>query len=194
MSKCLGFCAIHNILEGTSGIEPEACESYFPAIVRCMAGKISIFLWTAIANIIVVLGVILRCHFELCLSLLSRLCPKFSLGAELEIKTVEFPRVIMKAHWNHIYPVRTLMTGHYTYACRYAQPRAVLREGACAGPLPGPLSGRLHYSGGQYQEALFLHCLHGGHAHVHLGRCRWVAKENANIKNLMRYSFLKNVV
>lgn len=37
MSKCLGFCAIHNILEGTSGIEPEACESYFPAIVRCMA-------------------------------------------------------------------------------------------------------------------------------------------------------------
>lgn len=36
-SQCLGFCAIHNILEGSAGIEPEACETHFPNIVRCMA-------------------------------------------------------------------------------------------------------------------------------------------------------------
>ncbi|XP_063860088.1 Ig-like and fibronectin type-III domain-containing protein 2 isoform X4 [Scylla paramamosain] len=35
--QCLGFCAIHNILEGKTGIEPEACETYFPFIVKCMA-------------------------------------------------------------------------------------------------------------------------------------------------------------
>ncbi|XP_064105777.1 Ig-like and fibronectin type-III domain-containing protein 1 isoform X2 [Macrobrachium nipponense] len=34
---CWGFCAIHNILEGTTGIEPEACEKHFPNIVQCMA-------------------------------------------------------------------------------------------------------------------------------------------------------------
>lgn len=35
--KCLGFCTIHNILDGTAGIEPDACEADFPRIVRCMA-------------------------------------------------------------------------------------------------------------------------------------------------------------
>lgn len=35
--KCLGFCTIHNILDGTAGIEPDACEVDFPRIVRCMA-------------------------------------------------------------------------------------------------------------------------------------------------------------
>ena len=43
--QCLGFCAIHNIIEGKTGIEPEACETYFPFIVKCMAGEwwISVF-------------------------------------------------------------------------------------------------------------------------------------------------------
>lgn len=36
-SKCLGFCTIHNIMDGTTGIEPEMCEKDFPKIVRCMA-------------------------------------------------------------------------------------------------------------------------------------------------------------
>lgn len=35
--KCLGFCTIHNILDGSAGIEPDACEMDFPRIVRCMA-------------------------------------------------------------------------------------------------------------------------------------------------------------
>ncbi|XP_023302537.2 Ig-like and fibronectin type-III domain-containing protein 1 [Lucilia cuprina] len=34
---CMGFCNVHNILDGTTGIEPEACEKDFPQIVRCMA-------------------------------------------------------------------------------------------------------------------------------------------------------------
>lgn len=37
ISACLGFCSIHNILEGETGIEPEACETHFPYIVKCMA-------------------------------------------------------------------------------------------------------------------------------------------------------------
>lgn len=36
-SKCLGFCAVHNIMDGTTGIEPDLCENDFPLIVRCMA-------------------------------------------------------------------------------------------------------------------------------------------------------------
>lgn len=36
-TKCLGFCTIHNILDGTTGIEPEACENDFPNIIKCMA-------------------------------------------------------------------------------------------------------------------------------------------------------------
>lgn len=36
-SKCLGFCAIHNIMDGSTGIEPEMCEKDFPRIVQCMA-------------------------------------------------------------------------------------------------------------------------------------------------------------
>jgi hypothetical protein len=35
--KCLGFCTIHNILDGTTGVEPEACENDFPNIIKCMA-------------------------------------------------------------------------------------------------------------------------------------------------------------
>lgn len=35
--KCVGFCNIHNIIDGTTGIEPEACEKDFPNIVNCMA-------------------------------------------------------------------------------------------------------------------------------------------------------------
>lgn len=34
---CLGFCNIHNILDGTAGVEPDVCEKDFPQIVRCMA-------------------------------------------------------------------------------------------------------------------------------------------------------------
>ncbi|EDW70342.2 Ig-like and fibronectin type-III domain-containing protein 1 [Drosophila virilis] len=36
-SQCMGFCNVHNILDGTTGIDPEACEKDFPSIVRCMA-------------------------------------------------------------------------------------------------------------------------------------------------------------
>lgn len=36
-TKCLGFCTIHNILDGTTGIEPEACENDFTNIIKCMA-------------------------------------------------------------------------------------------------------------------------------------------------------------
>lgn len=36
-AKCMGFCAIHNIIDGTTGIEPEMCEKDFPRIVQCMA-------------------------------------------------------------------------------------------------------------------------------------------------------------
>lgn len=35
--RCLGFCNIHNIIDGTAGIEPDACEADFPRIVKCMA-------------------------------------------------------------------------------------------------------------------------------------------------------------
>lgn len=35
-SKCLSFCTIHNILEGTTEVEPEACENDFPNIIKCM--------------------------------------------------------------------------------------------------------------------------------------------------------------
>lgn len=36
-SKCMGFCAVHNIMDGTTGIEPDLCEADFPRIVQCMA-------------------------------------------------------------------------------------------------------------------------------------------------------------
>lgn len=36
-TSCLGFCTIHNIMDGTTGIEPEMCEKDFPRIVECMA-------------------------------------------------------------------------------------------------------------------------------------------------------------
>ncbi|ALC43811.1 CG17839 [Drosophila busckii] len=36
-SQCMGFCNVHNILDGTTGVDPEACEKDFPSIVRCMA-------------------------------------------------------------------------------------------------------------------------------------------------------------
>lgn len=36
-TKCLGFCAVHNIVDGTTGIEPDSCEADFPRIVKCMA-------------------------------------------------------------------------------------------------------------------------------------------------------------
>lgn len=36
-TKCLGFCTVHNILDGTTGVEPEACENDFPSIIKCMA-------------------------------------------------------------------------------------------------------------------------------------------------------------
>lgn len=36
-TKCMGFCTIHNILDGTTGVEPEACETEFPSIIKCMA-------------------------------------------------------------------------------------------------------------------------------------------------------------
>uniref|UniRef100_W8ADW8 Ig-like and fibronectin type-III domain-containing protein C25G4.10 n=2 Tax=Ceratitis capitata TaxID=7213 RepID=W8ADW8_CERCA len=36
-AECMGFCNVHNIIDGTTGIEPEACERDFPNIVRCMA-------------------------------------------------------------------------------------------------------------------------------------------------------------
>lgn len=35
--QCVGFCNIHNIIDGTTGVEPEACEKDFPFIVKCMA-------------------------------------------------------------------------------------------------------------------------------------------------------------
>ena len=34
---CSGFCVLHNILDGTTGNEPEMCEKDFPNIVKCMA-------------------------------------------------------------------------------------------------------------------------------------------------------------
>lgn len=36
--KCLGFCSLQQILNGTTGQEPEECEADFPTIVKCMAG------------------------------------------------------------------------------------------------------------------------------------------------------------
>lgn len=35
--KCKGFCSVHNIIDGSTGVEPEACEKDFPSIVKCMA-------------------------------------------------------------------------------------------------------------------------------------------------------------
>lgn len=35
--KCLGYCTVHNILDGTTGVEPDVCETDFPRIVKCMA-------------------------------------------------------------------------------------------------------------------------------------------------------------
>ncbi|XP_026478463.1 Ig-like and fibronectin type-III domain-containing protein 2 [Ctenocephalides felis] len=35
--ECRGFCSVRNILQGSTGREPEACELDFPAIVSCMA-------------------------------------------------------------------------------------------------------------------------------------------------------------
>ncbi|XP_044737933.1 Ig-like and fibronectin type-III domain-containing protein 1 isoform X2 [Chrysoperla carnea] len=35
--QCLGFCNIDSILDGTTGQDPENCETDFPSIVRCMA-------------------------------------------------------------------------------------------------------------------------------------------------------------
>lgn len=34
---CMGYCVLHNIIDGTTGTEPELCESDFPSIVQCMA-------------------------------------------------------------------------------------------------------------------------------------------------------------
>lgn len=36
-STCMGYCVLHNIIDGTTGTEPEACETDFPSIVQCMA-------------------------------------------------------------------------------------------------------------------------------------------------------------
>lgn len=36
-AKCIGFCSVHNIMDGTTGIEAESCEHDFPNIVKCMA-------------------------------------------------------------------------------------------------------------------------------------------------------------
>lgn len=36
-AKCKGFCSIHSIIDGSTGVEPEACEADFPNIVKCMA-------------------------------------------------------------------------------------------------------------------------------------------------------------
>jgi len=36
-SQCMGFCNVHNILDGTTDVDPEACEKDFPSIVKCMA-------------------------------------------------------------------------------------------------------------------------------------------------------------
>lgn len=36
-TQCLGFCTIHNIMDGTTGVEPDICEDDFPRIVKCMA-------------------------------------------------------------------------------------------------------------------------------------------------------------
>ncbi|XP_055908191.1 Ig-like and fibronectin type-III domain-containing protein 2 [Eupeodes corollae] len=35
--ECTGFCNVHNIIDGTTGVEPEVCEKDFPIIVKCMA-------------------------------------------------------------------------------------------------------------------------------------------------------------
>ncbi|XP_055857089.1 Ig-like and fibronectin type-III domain-containing protein 2 [Episyrphus balteatus] len=35
--ECIGFCNVHNIIDGTTGVEPEVCEKDFPVIVKCMA-------------------------------------------------------------------------------------------------------------------------------------------------------------
>ena len=34
---CMGFCVVHNILDGTAGADPEVCEKDFPNVVKCMA-------------------------------------------------------------------------------------------------------------------------------------------------------------
>lgn len=35
--ECRGFCSIQNILDGTTGRDPEHCEADFPSIVSCMS-------------------------------------------------------------------------------------------------------------------------------------------------------------
>jgi hypothetical protein len=40
----MGFCNLKNILDGTTGQDPEQCEADFPSIVKCMAGKRKILL------------------------------------------------------------------------------------------------------------------------------------------------------
>lgn len=40
--SCLGFCNIQSILDGTTGQDPEHCESDFQSIVKCMAGKCNV--------------------------------------------------------------------------------------------------------------------------------------------------------
>jgi hypothetical protein len=40
----MGFCNLKNILDGTTGQDPEQCEADFPSIVKCMAGMRQIFL------------------------------------------------------------------------------------------------------------------------------------------------------
>ena len=38
-NKCIGFCDVSNILDGTTGNHPSECEDDFPKIVECMAGN-----------------------------------------------------------------------------------------------------------------------------------------------------------
>jgi hypothetical protein len=45
-TACMGFCNLKNILDGTTGQDPEQCEADFPSIVKCMAGMRQIFLTT----------------------------------------------------------------------------------------------------------------------------------------------------
>ena len=42
--RCIGFCDVANILEGTTGQHPSECEDDFPKIVECMAGNLTYIL------------------------------------------------------------------------------------------------------------------------------------------------------
>lgn len=46
-SACMGFCSLKNILDGTTGLDPEQCEADFPSIVKCMAGIALLFTITS---------------------------------------------------------------------------------------------------------------------------------------------------